>query len=51
VKNIIDKYGWHTKEKAGEQGNWNICNVIKHSDNVVRIQYLPMMRQAVKEKN
>ncbi len=35
---------------AGEQGNWTICNVIQHSDNTVRIQYLPMMRQAVKDQ-
>jgi len=50
VKNILDKYGWPTKEMAGEQGNWIICNVIQHSDNEVRLQYLPMMRQAVEDK-
>ena len=50
VKNILDKYGWPTKEMAGEQGNWTICNIIQHSDNEVRIQYLPIMRQAVRDK-
>lgn len=50
VKNILDKYGWPTKEMIGEQGNRTICNVIQHSDNEIRIKYLPMMRQAVKEK-
>ena len=50
VKNILDSYGWPSKEMSGEQGNWTICNVIQHSDNEVRIQYLPMMRQAVKDK-
>ncbi len=50
VKAILDKYGWPTKAMAGEQGNWTICNVIQHSDNEIRIKYLPMMRQAVKEK-
>ncbi|MFV1449666.1 DUF6624 domain-containing protein [Maribacter sp. HS] len=50
VKDILDTYGWPTKEIAGERGNWTICNVIQHSDNKVRIQYLPIMRQAVKEK-
>ena len=35
---------------AGERGNWTICNVIQHSDNSVRIHYLPLMRQAVKDK-
>jgi hypothetical protein len=49
VKDILDKYGWPSREMAGEQGNWTICNVIQHSDNKVRIHYLPMMRQAVKE--
>ena len=50
VKSILDSYGWPTKEMSGEQGNWTICNVIQHSDNEVRIQYLPMMKQAVKDK-
>ena len=50
VKAILDKYGWPTKEMIGVQGNWTICNVIQHSDNEIRIKYLPMMRKAVKEK-
>ena len=50
VKSILDEYGWPTKEMIGEHGNWTICNVIQHSDNAIRLKYLPMMRQAVKEK-
>ena len=50
VKNILDKYGWPLKEMIGEQGNLTICNVIQHSDTEIRIKYLPMIRQAVKEK-
>lgn len=50
VKDILEKYGWPAKEIIGERGNWTICNVIQHSDNSVRVQYLPMMRQAVKDK-
>lgn len=50
VKEILDNYGWPSKEMIGERGNWTICNVIQHSDNEVRLQYLPMMRQAVKDK-
>ncbi|MBA21829.1 MAG: hypothetical protein CMP52_00580 [Flavobacteriales bacterium] len=50
VRTILDNYGWPTKEMVGEQGNWTICNVIQHADNEVRIKYLPMMREAVKEK-
>lgn len=50
VKTILDNNGWPSKEMAGEQGNWTICNVIQHSENEVRLKYLPMMRQAVKDK-
>ena len=50
VRTILDNYGWPTKEMVGEQGNWTICNVIQHADNEVRIKYLPMMREAVKDK-
>ena len=50
VKEILDTYGWPSREMIGERGNWTICNVIQHSENEVRVQYLPMMRQAVKDK-
>ena len=50
VKHLLDTYGWPTKENAGERGNWTICNVLQHSDNTVRLHYLPMMREAVKEE-
>ena len=47
---ILDEYGWPAKEMIEEQGNWTICNVIQHADNDIRIKYLPLMRQAVKDK-
>lgn len=50
VRSILDKYGWPTEDMIGENGNWTICNVIQHSDNEVRLKYLPLMRQAVKDK-
>jgi hypothetical protein len=50
VKNILNKYGWPAKEMIGEYGNWTICNVLQHSDLSVRLKYLPMMKQAVKDK-
>jgi hypothetical protein len=50
VTDILNKYGWPTKEMAGEQGNWTICNVIQHADNEIRIKFLPMMKQAVIDK-
>ncbi|WP_114905101.1 DUF6624 domain-containing protein [Kordia sp. SMS9] len=50
VKAILDTYGWPSPEKSGNNGNWTLCNVLQHSDNAVREKYLPMMRQAVKDK-
>lgn len=50
VLHILDTYGWPTKAMAGENGNWTICNVLQHSSNDVRVKYLPMMEQAVKDK-
>ena len=50
ISAILDTQGWPEKEIIGEQGNWTICNVIQHSDNEIRIKYLPMMKKAVKEK-
>ncbi len=50
VKDLLNKYGWPTKEMIGEQGNLTICNVLQHSSIEVRLKYLPMMRNAVHEK-
>lgn len=50
VKNILDKYGWPTKEMIGTYGNWTICNVLQHSDLAVRLKYLALMKKAVKDK-
>ena len=41
--------GWPSKAQIGERGNRTICNVIQHSDNEIRLKYLPMMKQAVLE--
>ena len=50
VKDILDTYGWPSQEMICEHGNWTICNVIQHSENAIRLKYLPMMQQAVKDK-
>jgi len=50
VREILDNGSWPELDAIGEQGNLTICNVIQHADNDIRIQYLPMMRQAVKDK-
>ena len=47
---LLDKYGWPKKELIGEQGNFTICNVLQHSDQAIRIKYLPLMKKAVLEK-
>lgn len=50
IRMLLDKHGWPPKDIIGEQGNRTICNVLQHCENEIRIKYLPMMRQAVKEK-
>ncbi len=50
IEDILSRYGWPDQELIGEQHNRTICNVIQHSDNEIRIKYLPMMQQAVKDK-
>ena len=50
IRAILDKSGWPKKEIIGERGNRTICNVIQHAENDIRIKYLPMMKQAVLDK-
>lgn len=44
----ILKDGWPEKENIGDQGNLTICNVLQHSSPEIRVKYIPLMRQAVK---
>ncbi|WP_245980589.1 DUF6624 domain-containing protein [Flagellimonas lutimaris] len=46
----ILKDGWPSMEEIGEQGNITICNVLQHSSPETRLKYLPLMRQATKNK-
>lgn len=50
ITSILDKYGWLGKDKVGEQGNMCLFLVIQHSDLQTQKKYLPMMRDAVKNK-
>ena len=50
VKDIL-KAGWPKKEIIGEQGNRTICNVLQHSDPDIRVEYLPLMKKSVLDKN
>ena len=50
VREILDSHGWPEQSIIGERGNLIISNVIQHADNDIRIKYLPLMRQAVQER-
>lgn len=51
VKDILDKRGWVGPDKVGAQANMTLFLVIQHSDLETQQKYLPMMREAVKNKN
>jgi len=51
VRAILDAYGWPDLELIGDQGNLTISNVLQHSENSIRVKYLPMMREAVRTGN
>jgi hypothetical protein len=48
VKSILDEYGWLGSDVVGEKGNRALFLVIQHADRITQEQYLPMMREAVK---
>lgn len=50
VKEIIAKHGWVGPDKVGGQASNTIFLVIQHSDQKTQEKYLPMMREAVKDK-
>jgi hypothetical protein len=50
ITKLLDNQGWPPFGVIGEQGNRTICNVLQHSSPEVRIQYLPIMQQAVLDK-
>lgn len=50
VRAIIDKYGWLGPDVIGERGNLTLFLVIQHSKLKVQEKYLPMIREAVRNK-
>jgi hypothetical protein len=50
VKDILDKYGWLGPDEIGVTGNSTLFLVIQHSDLSTQEKYLPIMREAVKNK-
>lgn len=47
---ILDQYGWAGPEVVGTKGNQTLFLVIQHADIATQQKYLPMMREAVKNK-
>jgi hypothetical protein len=50
VRAILDKYGWLGPDEIGREGNMTLFFVIQHSYYTVQEKYLPMLREAVKNK-
>lgn len=51
IKNILDERGWLGSDVIGNQGNSTLFLVIQHADLETQLEYLPMMREAVKQGN
>jgi hypothetical protein len=50
VQKILDRYGWVGFDQVGRIGAMTVFLVIQHSPLPVQQKYLPMMREAVKNK-
>lgn len=50
VTNIIDEHGWVGQSKVGNEGATALFLVIQHSDKETQRKYIPMFREAVKNK-
>ncbi|MBY0432521.1 MAG: hypothetical protein K2U26_00255 [Cyclobacteriaceae bacterium] len=49
VTRILDQYGWLSEAQIGKAGNAALSLVIQHADLATQEQYLPMMREAVRQ--
>lgn len=49
IKSILNTYGWLGTDEIGEEGNSVLFLVIQHSNLETQVEYLPMMRDAVKK--
>lgn len=49
VRNIIDKYGWLSKEQTSENANKALFLVIQHAPLQFQLDYLPVVKKAVAE--
>ncbi|MFK7756328.1 MAG: DUF6624 domain-containing protein [Flavobacteriales bacterium] len=51
IEKILDQHGWLGEDVIGEDGNRTLFFVIQHAELKVQEKYLPMLREAVKNKN
>lgn len=51
VCHILDTFGWLGKKEIGYKANRALFLVIQHANNDVQETYLPMLREAVEDKN
>ena len=49
VGRILDEKGWLSAEEVSDEGNAALFLVIQHSNLEVQLNYLPLLRKAVKE--
>ncbi len=50
VSRIIDRYGWISTDTLGIDGGNTLFMVIQHADSLTQEKYLPIMKQAVRDK-
>jgi hypothetical protein len=50
VTQILDKYGWLGTDVVGQRGSTTLWLVIQHASLQTQEKYLPLLRQAVKDK-
>ncbi len=49
IRQLLDTHGWPDPADVGERSSRIISNVLQHATQEIRIQYLPMMKQAVED--
>lgn len=50
TERFIDTYGWLGQDVLGYQGNATLFLVIQHSNSITQEKYIPLLREAVKQK-
>ena len=50
VSQLIDRYGWISTDTIGIEGGNTLFMVIQHADSLSQEKYLPILKQAVKDK-